>query len=1116
MPIPRCSATRTTSSTPSSTSMRSFVARDRSKTTRGAPRGPPRSTCVTYLRAPETRGAGLPENFLARLRRVLGRYGVTDLTPSPALETALLRIARAAAGASDQLPAVMGVLDRRLADRPDLAPALGDDVFGGRLDRLVGVAEGRFPALADLAREAKYRFIDQPLFERTRDAVWAETRAQLLHAQGLPDGPERTALVERLVECPQPLVGIFVADLDPAGPETRRLMLEVLTRRYYRIRNLHDVRSVSDADHPVATGEYEIDTLRVHVLATFAAWDDLAATLGRLGQRIAAVPASHEVVVDCFVRHPGPLGPPAEMARALAAVLAAAPFARPVRRIVFAVSPLDGSHGAGAMQYHTFRAGPDGWTEDVRYRGLHPMIGERLHLRRLEQFDIERLPSIDDVYLFRGVARENPKDERLFALAEVRDLTPVRDARGRAVGLPYLERMLLEAVNAIRGVQAHRPASQRLQWNRVLLYVWPPLTLARDEVNGIIRRLAPATQGLGLEQVVVRARVPEAGGLRDTVIRVSNTGGELLITFGEPSDRPLRPLAEYEQTVVSLRRRGLTYPYELIRMLAPTRGQEAPDVPPGEFVEHDLADDGTLVPVSRPPGQNRAKVVVGLVRNFTADVPEGMTRVIILGDASKEMGALAEPECSRINAALDLAERLGVPLEWFALSAGAKISMESGTENMDWISRVLRRLIEFTQGGGEVNVVVCGINVGAQPYWNAEATMLMHTRGILVMVPDGAMVLTGKQALDYSGGVSAEDNLGIGGYDRIMGPNGQAQYHANDLADACRILLRHYTYCYVVPGEAGPRRAATIDPPDRDVRDAPHGGVFSTVGDVFSERTNPGRKQPFDIRAVMSAVVDRDCRPLERWRDMRDAEIPVVWDARIGGHAVCVIGIESHPLPRLGFIPADGPEHWTGGTLFPRGSKKVARSINAASGNRPLVVLANLSGFDGSPESMREWQLEYGAEIGRAVVNFRGPIVFVVVSRYHGGAFVVFSKALNERIEAAALEGSFASVIGGAPAAAVVFTRDVDARTARDERVRALEREIAEAPAADKPRLRARLATLRATVRTEKLGEVAEEFDRVHSVERALRTGSLDAIIPAAGLRGWIIDAIERGLAARR
>ena len=150
---------------------------------------------------------------------------------------------------------------------------------------------------------------------------------------------------------------------------------------------------------------------------------------------------------------------------------------------------------------------------------------------------------------------------------------------------------------------------------------------------------------------------------------------------------------------------------------------------------------------------------------------------------------MAEPECRRIIAALDLAEELGVPVEWFALSSGARISMDSGTENMDWVAAALRRIIEFTQHGGEINVVVTGINVGAQPYWNAEATMLMHTRGILVMTPESAMVLTGKQALDFAGGVSAEDNFGIGGYDRIMGPNGQAQYWAPDLAGACGVLL---------------------------------------------------------------------------------------------------------------------------------------------------------------------------------------------------------------------------------------------------------------------------------------------------------------------------------------
>ena len=181
--------------------------------------------------------------------------------------------------------------------------------------------------------------------------------------------------------------------------------------------------------------------------------------------------------------------------------------------------------------------------------------------------------------------------------------------------------------------------------------------------------------------------------------------------------------------------------------------------------------------------------------------------MLIAGDPSRSLGSLAEPECRRIVAAIDLAERRALPVEWFAVSSGARISMSSGTENMDWIGAVLRRIITFTQAGGEINVVVTGINVGAQPYWNAEATMLMHTRGILVMLPESAMVLTGKQALDFSGGVSAEDNLGIGGFERIMGPNGQAQYWARgprvglrDPVPALRPHLRRPRRAVPAPG----------------------------------------------------------------------------------------------------------------------------------------------------------------------------------------------------------------------------------------------------------------------------------------------------------------------------
>jgi acetyl-CoA carboxylase carboxyltransferase component len=375
------------------------------------------------------------------------------------------------------------------------------------------------------------------------------------------------------------------------------------------------------------------------------------------------------------------------------------------------------------------------------------------------------------------------------------------------------------------------------------------------------------------------------------------------------------------------------------------------------------------------------------------------------------------------------------------------------------------------------------------------------------------MVLTGKQSLDFSGGVSAEDNFGIGGYDRVMGPNGQAQYWAPSLPAAAGVLMTHYDHSYIAPGESAPRTAVTTDPSDRDVSDYPHssaGSDFTRVGEIFSAEHNPDRKKPFDIRTVMRAVADQDHPVLERWAGMADADTSVVADVHLGGHPACLIGIESKSVPRRGFPPTDGPDTYTAGTLFPRSSKKTARAINAASGNRPVVVLANLSGFDGSPESMRQLQLEYGAEIGRAIVNFDGPIVFCVISRYHGGAFVVFSKALNPNMTVLALEGSFASVLGGAPAAAVVFAGEVRGRTAADPRMTGLQARIAEASGADRAALTAELAEVQAAVHAEKLGAVAAEFDRIHSIQRAVDVGSVDAIISVPRLRPAIIDAIER------
>ncbi|WP_448628535.1 ATP-binding protein [Geodermatophilus sp. URMC 64] len=1063
----------------------------------------PREYFHAYLHSLDADREGLPESFRARLLRALQHYDVQDLEPGPALQEAVHRIFLAQQRTADQLPAVLALLDRWLSAPAPSGPARAE--VGDVLDRLVVATQLRYPAVGDVARAVRYRYFEEPVVQANRQVVLEEaTRllAELEEAGARGDGDASMRRVEQLVESPEPLIRLLAerADRRTDVPDP---VLEVLTRRYYRSRDLENVRSFLLDGHSSVTADYDLLGTRLHLVALMAPVGDLPTLLAAVCRMAGDVPDPQTLLVDLYLSWPDRPADPDALAAQVHGLLGDLAPLPVVRRVTVTVCT-----PAGDVETVTFRPGPEGLAEDRLVRGMHPLTAQRLNLWRLKNFDGERVPSAEDTYLFHVTAKDNPNDERFIAMAEVRDLAALRDETGEIVGYPTVERQLTACLDSLRRAQSRRRSRRPLEHNRVFLYAWPSIEVPLSEVATFARMAAPLTVGAGLDQIMLFARLQEPGGTpREVALRFSyrpGTGVQLQLT--ERPTEPMRTLDDYTEKVLSSRARGAVYPYELSSLLA------GPD---GTFVEHDLDDEGRLAPVDRPPGRNRAGIVVGVVTTPTKRYPEGMTRVVLFGDPTKQLGTVAEPECARVIAALDLAEERGLPVEWFALSSGARISMDSGTENMDWVARALRRIIEFTQAGGEVNVVVAGINVGAQPYWNAEATMLLHTKGILIMTPDSAMVLTGKHSLDYSGGVSAEDNFGIGGYDRVMGPNGQAQYWAPNLTAACEVLFQHYEYAYVAPGERWARPADTGDPRDRDVREFPHthpSSDFSTVGDIFSATANPERKKPFDIRTVMRAVTDTDHPVLERWAGMADADTAVVQDAYLGGHPVTVLGIESHPIPRRGSFPADGPDQWTAGTLFPRSSKKTARAINAASGNRPLVVLANLSGFDGSPESLRKMQLEYGAEIGRALVNFDGPIVFCVISRYHGGAFVVFSGVLNDNMEVLAVEGSYASVIGGAPAAAVVFTREVDKRTAADPRVRELEEALGSADAVEQGRLRAELATLRATVRSEKLGEVAAEFEGVHDIARAQRVGSVHAIIPAAELRPRLIAAVERGM----
>jgi len=1066
-----------------------------------------------YMRRMATEGSGMPEVFLVILRRALAHYGIENLKTSDSFERAVLRLVASQLSPDLRRRLVLEIL-KRVHALAKSGVHLGDDErLKNSLGSISGM-RGQLPdALADRAIEASYTIFEGPELERQAEQTTQEVESWLAGAESVPSQPPRAVLVH-LANSPYNVfhrVGRWLSD---SNPLRRSIAVAAHISRFYAPNNppIH-TSTIIGLTHIERLDLQDGRTL----LGSVAAPDQILQALEQLSR------ASDDVSTDKRIHAIELLVPVDndEDFEALRDTLAPA-LSEHLRADRLTLTRLADSERS---EHFSLAQTAQGWEEIKGLYGIHPETASRIDLHRLTAFACERLDSPDDIYCFHLRSREIPGDERIFVLADFRGRSP-EHGHEATLHLASFERVFFDATRTLRNHLGLRDPSRRLHWNRIAVFTSPAIFLDDQVAARLARRLAPATRNLGLEKVIARLNVldrdePEKSATPLEVVIADPTGSNMELSWRQPQSAPLEPARDYERKVVEARRRRLIYPYEIIRLLTGgTSGngvasQEGePDLPPGKFEEFDLEENSAtptaLSVAGRPYGMNKSSVVFGVIDTPTEKVPEGMKRVLVLSDPTIGMGALAAPECDRIGAAIDLAEELKLPLEWLPVSSGARIAMDSGTENLDATARVVRRIITFTQSGGVIHIIVQGVNVGAQSYFNALATMLQHTRGVLIMTTSASMLLTGRAALDAAGAVSAEDDTAIGGYERIMGPNGEAQFYARNLADAYRILYDHYRFTFIPPGESAPRIFETSDPDTRPITEFPceptDGHDFRTLGEIFDRDTNLDRKRPFAMRALMSGVIDQDGGHLERWRIWQGAETAIVWDAHLGGFPVSLIGIESRSLPREGYNPTDGPSVWTGGTLFPLSSKKLARALNSASGNRPVVLLANLSGFDGSPESMRKLQLEYGAEIARAVVNFEGTIIFLVVSRYHGGAYVVFSGSLNEELRPAALAGSFASVIGGAPAAAVVFTREVRARAAMDPRIVKLQRQFGSSG-------RDQLESAWTEVLLEKQSELAAEFDSIHSVERALEVGSLEAIVEPEDMREYLIDELRRAIA---
>ena len=379
----------------------------------------PREHFHSFLHSLDAEVEGLPPSFRPRSFSALRNYDVDTLDePGPELEEAVYRLFLALQRMENQVPVITALLGRWLT--AEEVPSASTSAVGEVLDRLIVATQVRYPVIGDIARNLRFRLFDEPQIRKAREQIYDSVRESLQYLTDNPDAPDYAARIDALVATPTLLIDLLAERISNPGP-----LLEIVTRQYYEIRALEDVKIFEQAGGQFVTGNYELAGQQLHLVSTVTDRERLSATLHAVDA--IAGPKADNLVVDIYLSWPDAPTDGDRLSAELRDVLAEHPSATSWRRVTVTVVGRE-------LHQVTFRPAPDGGlAEDLTIRDMHPLTGQRLDLWRLKNFNGTRLPAAAGTYLFHVVAKDNPSDERLIALAEVRDVTPQAE-RGRRGG----------------------------------------------------------------------------------------------------------------------------------------------------------------------------------------------------------------------------------------------------------------------------------------------------------------------------------------------------------------------------------------------------------------------------------------------------------------------------------------------------------------------------------------------------------------------------------------------------------------------------------------------------------------------------------------------------------
>jgi propionyl-CoA carboxylase beta chain len=404
-------------------------------------------------------------------------------------------------------------------------------------------------------------------------------------------------------------------------------------------------------------------------------------------------------------------------------------------------------------------------------------------------------------------------------------------------------------------------------------------------------------------------------------------------------------------------------------------------------------------------------------------------------------GSLSEVFAEKICKVMDMALKYGCPLIGINDSGGARI--QEGVVSLAGYAEIFWRNVQASGVIPQISLIM-GPCAGGAVYSPAITDFVLMVEGTSYMFitgPDVVRTVTGEE-------VSFEE---LGGAATHASRSGVAHLMAPD-EEACLDDARYLLSFLPQNNLETPPFTPPTDPPDREDPE-----LDAIIPD------SPNR--PYDIKAVITRVVDGGefLEVHERY-----AENIVCGFARLGGHAVGVVGNQPHTL--AGVLDIDS-------------SVKAARFVRACDAfNVPLLTFVDVPGF--LPGTAQEWGgiIRHGAKLLYAYAEATVPKLAVITRKAYGGAYDVMSSKHIRADFNFAWPTAEVAVMGPEGAVNIVFRQEL--------------------AAAEDPEAR----------RAELIADYRLRFANPYS---AAERGYLDEVIEPRRTRPVLVEALETALSKR-